>query len=117
MNPCAEGCWHRLAQSWDHEAGILSHLRQIRVGSKSRSRAASRDGVEKAAQLEAGAADEGPVDVGKRREFADVFRFDAAAVDDVALVGRGAAKPLPQPRANVRVRFVRLRGCGVAPGP
>src|SRR4051812_19026168 len=101
MDSCAEGCWHRLAQRWDHEAGILSHLYRIRVGSKSRSRTAPRDDVEKTAQLEAGAADERAVDVGQHGEFADIFRLDAAAVDDVALVGRGAAKPLPQPRANV----------------
>ena len=46
----------------------------------------------------------------------DVVRLHAAAVDDVALVRGRAAEPLPDARADVRVRLAGLFGRGVASG-
>ena len=46
----------------------------------------------------------------------DIVRLDAPAVDDVAVFGGVGAEPLAQPAANVRMRFLGLRGRGVPPG-
>ena len=43
------------------------------------------DDLGEAARVEAGAADEGAVDVGLAHEFAGVLRFHAAAVPECAL--------------------------------
>src|SRR5436190_1627251 len=80
-----------------------------------RRRPAAGHDLEEPAHLEAGAADQGAVDVGQRRELAHVVGLDAAAVDDVALIGGVPAEPLPDPRPDVRVRLAGLRRSRVAP--
>src|SRR6188768_470429 len=78
---------------------------------------AARHYLEKAADLETRPAHEGAVDVGQGGELADVLGLHAAAIDDVALIGGVAAEPLPDPRADVRVRLAGLRRSRVAPRP
>ena len=70
----------------------------------------------KAARIEAGAADEGAVDVGLAHEFAGILRFHAAAVLNPNSLGRGLIGHFAQDVANERVRFLCLLGCCVAPG-
>src|SRR5215218_8911238 len=82
-----------------------------------RSPSASDHDLAEAADVEAGAADQGAVDVGFRDQFADVVGFDAAAVNHVAAIGRVAPEPLPQPLADVRMRLTGLRRGCVAAGP
>src|SRR5215216_536625 len=73
-----------------------------------RSPPASGDDLAEAADLEARAANQGPVHVGFGDEFSNIVRFDAPAVDHVAAVGRVAPKPLPQTPADVRMRVTCL---------
>src|SRR5207237_1003050 len=49
-------------------------------------------------------------------ELTDIVRLHAPAVDDVAAIGRVAPEPLPEPRADVRVRLAGLRGGGIPSG-
>src|SRR3954451_5818675 len=91
-------------------------MRPMRGGALDGRGARAGDDLEEAADVEAGAAEERAVDVGQRRQFADVVRLDAAAVEDVALIGGGAAEPLAQARADVRVRLAGLRRRRVAAG-
>ena len=59
-------------------------------------------------RIQAGAADQRPVDVGQGGQGRHVVRLDAAAVEDVALLGRLAPEPLLQPLADVGVRLTGL---------
>ena len=70
--------------------------------------AASRHDVREPADLEAGPADERPVDVRLRHDLVDIVRFDAAAVNHMTVIGGRRPEPLAQPATDVRVRLGRL---------
>src|SRR6478672_6347847 len=74
------------------------------------------DDLSKAARIEAGAADEGAVDIALAHEFAGILRFHTAAVLDPHSVGCGLIGHFAQDVSNERVRFLRLSGCGIAAG-
>ena len=66
------------------------------------------DDLGEAARVEAGAADEGAVDVWLAHEFAGILRFHAAAVLNPDSLGCGLIGHFAQNVANERVRFLRL---------
>mmetsp|Transcript_28638 Transcript_28638/g.91721 ORF Transcript_28638/g.91721 Transcript_28638/m.91721 type:complete len:312 (+) Transcript_28638:246-1181(+) len=68
------------------------------------------DDAPKGVRLEAGAADEGAVDVGARHQVVDVVVVDRATVLDHHRVGNLLAVVLDEPAADVRVRLLRHLG-------
>src|SRR5688500_2189020 len=73
-----------------------------------------------AARIEAGAADEGAVDIRLGHKRAGVVRLHAAAVLDPNLVGGGFIGNLTEHPADKRMRFLGLlgrRGLAGADGP
>src|SRR5262245_53052294 len=79
-------------------------------------RPASRDDLEKRAEIEARAADQRAVHVLQRHQLPDVVGLDAATIQDVAEFGGLRSKPLAQPLPDVRVRLRGLRRRRVAAG-
>ena len=75
------------------------------------------DDLSKTPRVEAGAADEGAVDVGLAHEFAGILRFHAAAVLNPDSLGRGLIGHFAQDVSNERVRFLCLLGVALRPVP
>ena len=70
-----------------------------------------------APHVQARAAHQRAVDIGLGNQLADIVRFDAAAINQVAPIGRIAAEPLTEPLANVRVRIAACAAVAVRPVP
>ena len=70
-----------------------------------------------AAGVQAGAADQGAIDVTLTHEFARILRFHTSAVLDQHSVGCSVIGHFAQDVSNERVRFLCLLRCRVAPGP
>src|SRR5919112_2617361 len=68
-------------------------------------------------RLQAGAADEGAVDVLLRHDRGDVRRLDRAAVQHPDGVRDVTAPPLGEPRADRRAHLLRIVRCGHLAGP
>src|SRR6266540_1790234 len=69
-----------------------------------------------AARVEAGAADEGAVDIRLAHEFACILRFHAAAVLNTDSLGCRVVGHFAQDVSNERVGFLCLSWCGIATG-
>src|SRR6266513_4938949 len=69
-----------------------------------------------AAGIEAGAADECPINIRLRHQRARIFRFHAAAILDPNAIGRRRVRQLRKRFANKCVCFLRLLGCSITAG-
>ena len=109
-----------LEQDHQHQHEADEHVRALRPGSTASKVLSEKtnpiiqprgrlrdDDLEKAPDVQAGAADQRPVHVGLRDQIANVVGLHAAAVDDVAQLGRPPA----------RTTGAAAAGCGRAPRP